>query len=387
MIYLYTGVPGAGKTLNAIKFVKNNKEWADRSIYYFNIRDLDPGLGWEEITDDQVKAWADLPDGSLVIVDECQAIFPQRDAKTKVPGYISQLNTHRHRGFDFVLVTQHPRLIDTAVRRLVGLHRHIDRRYGQNHIHVYTFQECEERIENRKFIKDCDKERLPLDKKIFGLYKSAEIHTHKRTYPKKLIAAVIAIPLLISGVVYAGYSVFDNYSDGVSLPGSVDQVASSSSPVPSSGSLFSPGGSEKFDFHSIQSRVPRLEGLPWTAPRYDKLMEPKMAPKPAACIVMRGQCGCFTQQATPLDVHPSLCIAIVKEGYFDDTKDPADYDDIEPSPRGEGREPHRGGDNQEIPGDLQFAYQETPGDLDQWGRPSDVVSRPGQYFRKPGLSL
>ena len=66
------------------------------------------------------------------------------------------------------------------------------------------------------------------------------------------------------------------------------------------------------------SYQPRIEGLAYTAPRYDDATKPINVPYPAACISMGSRCECYTQQATKLPVPLALCSAIVKGGFFND---------------------------------------------------------------------
>ena len=51
-------------------------------------------------------------------------------------------------------------------------------------------------------------------------------------------------------------------------------------------------------------------------PAYDEATKPAEAPYPAACVQMKGECRCYTQQATRLDVVASLCQQIVAGGFF-----------------------------------------------------------------------
>ena len=62
---------------------------------------------------------------------------------------------------------------------------------------------------------------------------------------------------------------------------------------------------------------PRIKGLDFTAPAYDKATEVVVAPYPAACVVMHSKgCRCFSQQGTRLSVPADICEAIVRDGFF-----------------------------------------------------------------------
>lgn len=69
----------------------------------------------------------------------------------------------------------------------------------------------------------------------------------------------------------------------------------------------------------VQARMPRVSGLPHTAPVYDAVTSPVTAPVLAACVrsATKG-CRCYTQQGTRMEVDPDLCARIVERGYFVD---------------------------------------------------------------------
>ena len=81
MLYLYTGVPGSGKTLSVVAKLAKNKDFLDRPLYVDGIPDLDndkiPHL---PIPDGEtVQSWPDwAPPGAIIVVDECQRHFRPR---------------------------------------------------------------------------------------------------------------------------------------------------------------------------------------------------------------------------------------------------------------------------------------------------------------------
>jgi hypothetical protein len=101
MINLSTGLPGAGKTLFTIAFVKELADKEKRPVFYSGITDL--ALDWQEI---DAEKWMDAPDGALIVIDECQRIFRPRGSAAKVPEYVSALETHRHKGLDLFLISE-----------------------------------------------------------------------------------------------------------------------------------------------------------------------------------------------------------------------------------------------------------------------------------------
>src|SRR5205085_7699398 len=70
----------------------------------------------------------------------------------------------------------------------------------------------------------------------------------------------------------------------------------------------------------LEARSARIAGLPFTAPAYDDLTRPTVAPFPAACVLHHkdGSCDCYSQQATRLTTPKDLCVQIARHGIFVD---------------------------------------------------------------------
>jgi hypothetical protein len=192
MIYLITGTPGSGKTLRAMWMLLNDKALKGRVIYS-NIE----GASHPSIPNDD---WRDTPEGSVVVYDEAQRVFRPRKQGSQVPDLEAQLETHRHTGHDILLVTQHPKLITTNVRALVGYHCHVTRMMG-GHVADLAISDRTMNIGSRTELKAALHETWKYPKKLFGTYKSATVHTHKVRIPPALkrvaIIAIVGIPLVI----------------------------------------------------------------------------------------------------------------------------------------------------------------------------------------------
>lgn len=196
MITLKTGVPGASKTLSAVhelaltlgRQMKGKEE--TRPIYVHGVKDLT--LPHFELEDG--KEWMNCPEGAIVIIDEAQGTFPPRSSTSKAPPHVEALNTHRHRGIDLVVITQHPKLIDQAVRRLVGKHQHYRRLYGGKTSICYEWDHCEDSLLG---IKTATKSMFRQPRDAYRYYKSAEIHTkQKHKVPTWLVAFPVAVVAL-----------------------------------------------------------------------------------------------------------------------------------------------------------------------------------------------
>ncbi|MDX2349127.1 MAG: zonular occludens toxin domain-containing protein [Porticoccus sp.] len=312
MIFLFTGTPGAGKSLNAIKFVDTDPTFKDRPVYYFNIKDCQ--LNWNELDEDGAQSWFDLPDGAVIILDEAYDLFPSR-LTGKPPLHVEKLATHRHKGHDIILICQKVKgQIDSFVRGLIGRHIHLERRFGTKFVTQYEWQKCCEDVNNWHDRKAASTKQITLDKKYFEAYKSAEVHTVQPNLPWIPILAVPLLVLFVIGTLWYGYSNFFAESDS-SVP------ASSSN---STGAMFAmTDNSDSMTTEQwFSAHTPRVDGLPHTAPIYDEVTKPVTFPNPQCVLWVKGNtCQCYSQQATKMDVPQELCLSLVKNGWFDSTKE------------------------------------------------------------------
>lgn len=324
MIELITGLPGNAKTLYTIGEVKKRAELENRAVYYAGIKELQ--LDWTEI--DPLKWNEVVPSGAIIVIDECQKIFRNRSMGSQPPKYVSDLEEHRHKGLDFYLITQHPSLIDPAIRRLTQVHKHLIRIYGMEASTVHKWNVCTDNPDKAPSRKDSEKVRWGFDRTLYGVYKSADEHTMRRSIPLRLKLLAL-VPVLIGLAFWAVYKLtVGKVSAGAEVsapkavptsPGAVaarrpvspldpGQDGLPSRPVP-----FDPvADAERF----VQQATPRVEGLAYTAPKYDAITAPVRAPVPAACVQKGNDCKCYSQQATPLDVTFNMCLGFARNGFF-----------------------------------------------------------------------
>ena len=203
MLYLLTGVPGSGKTLKVVSMLAKQKDFMNRPLYVDGILDLK--IPHEEIPEgESIQTWPKwAPPGAIIVVDECQRIFRPRPSGSKVPDYVAELETHRHRGLDFLLITQHPRLIDVHLRGLIEHHTHFGKtNLGLRRKLEWTTGGAKD-PESRANIREALISVYRLDKSVYGLYKSAEEHTKIRTKRSKVLYLIpIAIAMLGGGLYY-----------------------------------------------------------------------------------------------------------------------------------------------------------------------------------------
>ncbi|MDR2173315.1 MAG: zonular occludens toxin domain-containing protein [Burkholderiales bacterium] len=320
MIYLTCGTPGSGKTLHTISTVEQRRIKENRKVFYNGIDGL--SLEWEQL--DDATQWDTLPVGSIIVIDECQRLLPIRKQSAQVPPHVSAFETHRHKGYDIYLITQSPQLLDMHVRKLVGEYKFVDRPYNQDYAVVWKFRHvCDWKNTTERAAAEQIRWKYP--KEAFNWYKSAEVHTHKKRFPKFLLWFP-ALFFLIAFCGYALYSVFNKYKEAKNEAPQA-QLQSNSMATATFNSL----GNQAY-FSGIQApeenkllstaeylamRVPRLPELPYSAPVYDQLAQPTNFPKVSACVVGKDDCQCWTQQATRLHIDKQFCVYFVENGYFD----------------------------------------------------------------------
>ncbi len=194
MLYLITGVPGAGKTsftLADFLAIENRPKYATP------VNGLDYAKhNIEKI--DSLEEWVHLPDGSAIFCDEAQQFLRPKRKDAVSPEWVTDFVTHRHRGLDFYCTTQHPMFIDIHFRRLVGEHVHYHRAYGSRLIAQRKWQRCIDDPNDFHVLQEAEIKHLTLPKHIFKEYKSTTVDTHKFKIPRKLVIA-FSVLLLLGG--------------------------------------------------------------------------------------------------------------------------------------------------------------------------------------------
>jgi len=346
-----TGLQGSGKTLNAIKELDAISFKEQRPVYYHNVTDLDPSKlrgAWFKF--DDPYRWYELPNDSLIVIDEAQTWFGVRDPRQSVPPHLSFLEIMRKKGHELHLITQDPRFLDVHARRLCNCHIHFWRIFGSSQVTRYQMPRVHESVEKLSSFKDADRKIIKLDKKFFSVYSSAQAQHHfKLKMPRKAIIMIAALFASLYAI-YNGYNAVygsrDSSSDSVSAPGAgssspaqtvVDAV---SSVVPGASSMISSGEKKRplTREEYLAQRVPRVPGYPASAPIYDDIAKPVTYPK-LSCVMSEDPrlldrpntrfqvrrlsadrvvgCGCLTQQGTRYEVPFGVCLNMVQNGYFD----------------------------------------------------------------------
>lgn len=345
MLYIRTGKPGHGKTLNTIREVDQKAFAEGRPVYFHNINGLKPELlkaSWFLFEDPE--KWFELPKDAIVVVDEAQGWFGARDTRSRPPEHITRFETMRHQGHEVHLVTQDPRYIDVHLRRLCNGHIHYWRVFKSQQLLRFESEAVIEKVEVKTSFKDADKKTVRLDKKFFSVYTSSNAQHHFQT---KLPTKFILAACVILGAGFMLFRAYERYADGkqqvsaeqsapVAEQGLAEQVKSSV------GSLINPVGNLKAEGvitaeKYLALRTPRIPDIPSSAPIYDELTKPQTYPR-LSCVMSsdesyiernRGRyrvisagerayiCECFSQQGTWHKTSFSYCKNTVEHGAFD----------------------------------------------------------------------
>lgn len=315
MLFMITGLPGAGKTQYTLHRMTSDPQLLNREVHYHGIPELQ--LPWVRLQDP--RAWYEVPDGSVVVIDEAQKVFPLRSAGSLVPKWVSEFETHRHRGLDVVLVTQDASLVDAHVRKLTERHFVLKRPFGLEYAKVFEFHGIGD-INNSGAVKQAVQSRFNYNKELYAKYKSATIHAVKKRMPWKVFLLPVAL-LAVVGLLYNVYiSMFGDdpaapeVAEVKAEPSKGARSVSSAAPVPAGERTLPrdlPGYLDEF--------TPRHSDLPASAPIYDKLVAAvKDFPRIMGCMKSENKCWCYSQQGTKLDTRPQICHAWIAEGGFFD---------------------------------------------------------------------
>lgn len=319
MLHLITGVPGAGKTSFTLdEFLKIE----NRPKYATPVNGLDYAKhNIEKI--DSLDEWPNLPEGSVIFCDEAQQFLRPKRKDAVSPEWVTEFETHRHRGMDFYCTTQHPMFIDIHFRRLVGEHVHYHRAYGSRLIAQRKWQRCIDDPNDHHAIQEAEIKHLKLPNYIFKEYKSTTIDTHKFKVPRKLVISLILL-LILGGIsAYLASGFLGKAADNIvkskeEKPANEQALSVTEQPAQAKNGLYSASLDNGKDKPlTIDDLTPVLPTMPYTAPYYKDIAQPVTFPRFAGCMRSYHKskqaevCRCVTQQGTTLSVPLEQCDAVV----------------------------------------------------------------------------
>lgn len=300
MLIMITGTPGAGKTLYTVqmivKYLKDNEkliaEGKAPRLIFARIDGIDiPGVR------PAPEDWRKAPKGSVIIYDEAQQIYPPDSKGRSQRSDIADLEVHRHDGYDIIMITQHPTLVHSHVRKLVGRHFHIERVDGKEASRVYRKDKMIQNIDSEQQLRQCDSDYWTFPKELYGKYDSAEVHNSSTYFPvwlRKSLGALIVSALIIGfSAVYAWDFFVGSHT------GFADDTAPVSESVPSGG-LSKPVDSIEPAF--VHTPDHALDGRQYSVQKQ-------------GCIVSKTKCQCYDNAGWLMELEDYECRNEINKPY------------------------------------------------------------------------
>ncbi|XQA67126.1 zonular occludens toxin domain-containing protein [Xanthomonas sacchari] len=319
-LYLATGQPGHGKTAWAIdKAFQFKKE--GREIYVHGVKDLDyEKAGFKPLIDPM--KWEELPDKSVVFIDECYSVFPNRNPGVKVPPHVDAMARHRHRGFDFILVAQQGLQLDPFLRGLYEEHVHLRQTsVFKSKTKIKRWTQYQNNVQGHC----ADVRDWVRPKYVFDYYTSTVMVTTKRSIPMWLRYLAVGVLLLILTL----YGLKWNY-DRRNAAYEAEKTEHSNPGAPGArggtpGVPGAPGAPRTYASATdyATAHLARFPTMPWTAPIYDggaPVGQPQLF-----CMSSLGgrdgqghttepSCTCLTEQGTKYDLPQPQCRTVALNG-------------------------------------------------------------------------
>lgn len=326
MINLHSGRPGSGKTLCAIE---RGIAWfaEGRKVYYLGINGLDEAKTGFVPFPGTLDQWQQLLEpGSVLIVDEIQQYIRRGVTRVTVPDWIEALTRNRHLGIDMLWTTQDPKNIDAFIRRLINEHRHFVNRWGAPKATVYVWHDGVEEVDSNSERDRADKQTWKYPIELYGLYTSAQLHTRKKTTPRKL--KILYVSLVVAALctvlaVYIAHSFSTKAGAGRSPAPPAKVGLHDQKPDSLFASLSGDMKAKKtLSVEEWEATLrPRIEGLLWTAPAFDD-RKPVSEPDTYCMAMENGPCKCITEQGTRIKVRDEQCRRIATDGFYNPYKKP-----------------------------------------------------------------
>ncbi len=329
-ITLITAVPGSGKTLRVVWYIREALK-AKEQVFVCNLNGLSATgdyAGWLPF-DDPTK-WEQLPPGCILVVDEAQQFF--RAATGPVPSYIAAMETIRHRGIRLIIITQHPLLIHANIRALIGRHEHLVRENGKQSAIVYRRNSVIDNVRSDSALSKEDYSTWPYPVEVFDAYKSAEVHTVKRTITSRAKRAIVLSVIVVLLVGFVVHRVQSRMARDAEAAERQNLAAAASTSTAQTVQNFKPQTAEDYAAHF----TPVIPSMPWSMPatmQREVIVQPKIY-----CMSSEMFCNCLTEQGTRYRLPDADCRDIARNGppynpYQDETTTWRGHPSEEPAPQ------------------------------------------------------
>lgn len=251
--------------------------------------------------------WLWCQPGDLIVIDEAQFVMPRGTLGRKPPFWIQAFEIHRHYGVDVLVITQHPQLIDTVVRALVGLHRHVRSVMGSPLCMVYVWDHAS----NPERYNLANKTTFIRRAKHYALFHSSVAHVKPPTSGRSIM---IIVPLLLLGVFFG----FQHFKERFQPAPETVPPATSSDVVGGKTAVQratapQPGSAAEI----AASFAPRIAARPETAPAYDHLRKVQSMPLIQGGYMQGEVVACYTNQGMRARISEADCRAWLSDPPFD----------------------------------------------------------------------
>lgn len=319
-ITLITGLPGTGKTAHAVDLLANGAEYKGSPVFCMGIEELKvehepcpPVAEWtivRQAPEDPSKSlyYFAFPPNSVVVVDEAQRVYRPRSAASRVPAEVAAFETVRHTGVRFLLLTQDATLLDSNIRKLVGRHIH----FRATALGTYRYEWVGLGDPDNKSSRDqAARSKYKPPKRVFGLYKSAELHTSTKVrVPGYVYLLFFALLSLVGAGAYI-YNTIKAKTETAAPSHNLELLKATGGKSVSG----SPPGQTLSEY--LAQQKPRVAGLLHTAPAYDQITMPTEAPIIAGCVESKKTgCNCYDQRGGKYRTTSEICRQFLDGGIF-----------------------------------------------------------------------
>lgn len=333
-IKLITGQPGNGKTLYAVKLIQEAVK--DGREVYSNINGLTLDvLPIPENARGELD-WTMTPKGdetlgtkgALIVYDEAQKLnyfaYKSKEKLSANP-IITELETHRHGGYDLIFITQSPKFLHLHLLELVNEHYHVKRPFNKKqaeiHMHRKTCMLPETEAAEKR-AEDIFKFAYPPE--LFKKYKSTEIVTNAKVRVPKYMKKLFFIGgACLVGIIYMlGFSdnkIFNHVKGEEENKEFTSNTTDSQVINPEQTTL-------KLDNRTLEEREAERRqhfndtldfnrtqlmkydvNKPYEIDQASYQYEVTQSPQLAGCAIVANKCTCYSQQATRLNISTKDC--------------------------------------------------------------------------------
>lgn len=277
--------------------------------------------------------WRTTPQGSYFAIDEAQLINIFSDEARGIDPIVKDLTIHRHKGYDFLFITQEPSFVHKYIRKLASHHIHLVNIFGWEQsmkLEWSVVQDSPNAIKSIARSENMSRWRFP--KHVYNLYKSSTIHTKKKRIPKKLVVCAVAAIVVFSAAAMLQINTESNPLIDIATGNSLSkpQEKKNEQPTqdkPASGAI--PTTEQNIPENvQVQNEVsassPVVDSASSAVSAYDitdpYAYQPVVNPNPvnhrvfSGCFCQKNTCKAYDQQGTSIDgISPKVCKELIKD--------------------------------------------------------------------------